>query len=104
MSDETTAELEAPKTKRKAPAKKAAVKKVATKAKAEPDFKFASRWSLFVELMLDNLPIDWIMISINFNLFKTMTFFKLSKNLLNIPNFRINMGHFIAKDSYIPTM
>ena len=35
MSDETTAELEAPKTKRKAPAKKAAVKKVA-KAKAEP--------------------------------------------------------------------
>ena len=36
MSDETTAELEAPKTKRKAPAKKAAVKKVATKAKAEP--------------------------------------------------------------------
>ncbi|OYW75086.1 MAG: transcription termination factor Rho [Verrucomicrobia bacterium 12-59-8] len=40
MSDETTAELEAPKTKRKAPAKKAAVKKVAAKkapkAKAEP--------------------------------------------------------------------
>jgi transcription termination factor Rho len=35
MSDESTAELEAPKTKRKAPAKKAAVKKVA-KAKAEP--------------------------------------------------------------------
>lgn len=36
MSDESTAELEAPKTKRKAPAKKAAVKKVATKSKAEP--------------------------------------------------------------------
>ncbi len=36
MSDESTAELEAPKTKRKAPAKKAAVKKVATKAKAAP--------------------------------------------------------------------
>lgn len=36
MSDEITAELEAPKTKRKAPAKKAAVKKVAAKAKAEP--------------------------------------------------------------------
>jgi transcription termination factor Rho len=35
MSDESTAELEAPKTKRKAPAKKAAVKKVA-KAKAAP--------------------------------------------------------------------
>lgn len=35
MPEETTAELEAPKTKRKAPAKKAAVKKVA-KAKAEP--------------------------------------------------------------------
>jgi transcription termination factor Rho len=36
MSEDTTAELEAPKTKRKAPAKKAAVKKVATKAKAAP--------------------------------------------------------------------
>ncbi|MDI1315393.1 transcription termination factor Rho [Prosthecobacter sp.] len=40
MSDETTAELEAPKTKRKAPAKKAAVKKVA-KAKAEPVVEIA---------------------------------------------------------------
>ena len=36
MSEDTTAELEAPKTKRKAPAKKAAVKKVATKAKVAP--------------------------------------------------------------------
>ena len=36
MSDDTTAELEAPKIKRKAPAKKAAVKKVATKAKTAP--------------------------------------------------------------------
>ena len=36
MPEDTTAELEAPKTKRKAPAKKAAVKKVATKAKAAP--------------------------------------------------------------------
>lgn len=42
MSDETTAELEAPKTKRKAPAKKAAVKKVATKAKAEPVVEIAA--------------------------------------------------------------
>ena len=41
MSDETTAELEAPKTKRKAPAKKAAVKKVA-KAKAEPAVELAA--------------------------------------------------------------
>ena len=36
MPEDTTAELEAPKTKRKAPAKKAAVKKVATKAKVAP--------------------------------------------------------------------
>ncbi|MFC5457180.1 transcription termination factor Rho [Prosthecobacter fluviatilis] len=42
MSDETTAELEAPKTKRKAPAKKAAVKKAATKAKAEPLVEIAA--------------------------------------------------------------
>ncbi len=41
MPDETTAELEAPKTKRKAPAKKAAVKKVA-KAKAEPIVEVAA--------------------------------------------------------------
>ena len=46
MSDETTAELEAPKTKRKAPAKKAAVKKVAAKkapkAKAAPVVEVAA--------------------------------------------------------------
>ncbi|WP_395732598.1 transcription termination factor Rho [Prosthecobacter sp.] len=42
MSDESTAELEAPKTKRKAPAKKAAVKKVAAKAKAEPAVELAT--------------------------------------------------------------
>ncbi len=41
MPDETTAELEAPKTKRKAPAKKAAVKKVA-KAKAVPVVEVAA--------------------------------------------------------------
>jgi transcription termination factor Rho len=41
MPDETTAELEAPKTKRKAPAKKAAVKKVA-KAKAAPVVEVAA--------------------------------------------------------------
>lgn len=37
MSDEITAELEAPKTKRKAPAKKAAVKKATAKAKVEAE-------------------------------------------------------------------
>ena len=64
-------------------------------------FILRNHWLLHVSFITKCFAL-WT--AINFNLIKTITFFKLSRNLLNIPNFRINMGHFIAKDSYIPTM